>query len=205
MAREPENRDTTPLGGDPLTAELLDVLVADVRAVTSRLHELFEAPSAAREPNPELLTRSSDEARSIGWQLAVLASAADKDVLLARREAGGLGLFLELVRAALARSGRTLEVPARLPRIAPSVGAGWEVAWLVGAALYEMGRRIPPDARLAWSLATEPEGHALRGRVSPDAALRARLSELARCVPGATISSDEEGCTVLVPTPWLCA
>jgi hypothetical protein len=197
MAFDPEG---VPRSGDPLAAELLGVLIGDVRAMTARLHGLVQR---GRPSDDETLTTAGSDTDRIGWQLAVLASAAGTDVMLARREAEGLRMFLELICEALARLGRTLELPTTLPQLVPTTGGGWEATWLVGAILFETGRTCAPGTQLEWTLEPAEGAHHLRITGAIDEPLRARIEELAQRVPEAEPSFEPGGCTLAIPGPWL--
>lgn len=202
--RGPSRRPGSPRPGDPLAAELLDVLFGEVRAVTARLQALLRGEPVAPIDAAEL-NEAGDAAERIGWQLAVLFSAGGADVLSARRERAGLGPFLELVQRALARIDRRLELPAGLPALG-TVGRGWEAPWLIGAVLFEAGRRLAPGARVPWSL--EPAGpearaHRLVVSAPPDRGLDNRIEELARLVPGTKIGGNDERRVLALPEPWL--
>ena len=209
----PTRASTAQANGDAdeLSVALLPVLLHRVSNVTQLLASLRAIAELEDGPgllaaNAEHVAEAADKAASIGWLLGVLAGGSGTDVLLARRERGGLRPFLELVAEGLRRRGRDLEAKAELPELAADgagpEGAGWQVCWTLGALLFEAALSFPEGHSLAWELAPAGSAWELRfARGRPGSAERAR--ELAGALPGLELAEAGGACIVRIPGPWL--
>jgi hypothetical protein len=150
------------------------------------------------------LARTSGEIEDLGYVLAVLAGASGADLLGERREARGLELVVDLVRAALRRAGADLApVPTPLPRLARSAGEGWELPWVVGSLLWVSATALPTGEALAWSLEGDGDGWCLRAERPEGIDLAVLAERVHSLLPEARLEVGAEGWSLLLPGRWL--
>ena len=174
-------------------------------------------PAVVDQVALDVLCLSDDEQRDrtelTGWALAALGSVGGARLLQERREPRGLEMLLELLSRGLGLEGRPVASrPAGTPRLAPGVGAGWELPIGITALLLEAARGLPPGRALAWCWSAEARAWRLAwtasGRVPAvgEDPLGERLAEL---LPEARLErrAGEEIVehALEVPRPWLRA
>ena len=139
--------------------------------------------------------------RQLGWALGVLAAAVGADLLGVRREREGLRLFVSLLAEG---TGVALDPGcAALPRVATTVGEGWEVP-LAGAYFF-LGAMEAKSAGEVLGWRTERAAGCRvfhipdAPRLAPGATWRAILARM----PGASLGEDAGHPTLAVPDPWI--
>ena len=120
---------------DPLVAHLLPVVVHEVNNATQLLvglKAMLEIPGgealfAARAND---LAATSVRMSDLGFAMAVLATAAGADMLMARRDARSVEILWGLAMKAVQReSGAEVQVDGSPPLTRPDALDGWQVAW----------------------------------------------------------------------------
>ncbi len=157
------------------------------------------------EPGRFALEESCDEegdgTRDVGFLLGVIAAARGVDLLLARREVGGLR---GVVRWLCGASGNRIEPEASaLPGIATKPGRGWEVPFIGGCLFLRASRRLGAGP-LRWNLERDSQSVTLflprRQREIEDDLF---LADLAPLVPGSAALAEDERCGFRWPNEWL--
>ena len=205
MRVEPAVRTAVRLAAEELAEAILPTVLSRLREQTGRLQDL--AGRITRDPDQALVDPSGVESleadqelgRRIGWCLGVLAAANGTDLLLARRERDGLRDMLALV--ALARPEHPPE-PAfdELPRLATSVGEGWEVPLLVAGLFLHAARTLPAGTPLRWEMERGTNAISFSVAGSPTR-LPPELGELVQLVPGAELQLAEHT-RLVIPSEW---
>lgn len=193
-------------------AELAEALLPVIRRYLRLSVEEFRTVESSFEVtdeglcDEELLRRveaRQEEGHAIGWCLGVLAAASGTDVLLARREQDGLRELVELVQIAL--GDRPLwPATKELPRVEPSVGAGWELPFLVAWAFLRAGICPPTEEPLRWGLMEHRERQTFFVACGPDRDV-GPWSQLVQLVDGAEAIEEDDGFGVVLPAGTLLA
>lgn len=126
---------------DPLVARLLPLVVHEVNNTTQLLvglKAMLEIPGgdelfAARAND---LAQSSTRMGDLGLAMAMLATAAGADMLMARRDPRSIEILWSLGIKAVARdTGSEVQVSGAPPRTRPDALDGWQVAWSAASLL----------------------------------------------------------------------
>jgi hypothetical protein len=206
-----------PRARDPLAAALLPVVLHRMNNVSQGLmlaQSLFAGPTE-RAPDPSrLLASHGAEIDELGWLVAVIASAAGADLVLERREPRGLELLARSVREALRREGRDFDphVLASVPKLDPSIGGGWELAWSLVAWIHAAARsHARPNERhervvlhVTFDVDAERGVATLACELGPDVAeLHARAALVRARFDRAAAEVDERSARLSFPSAWL--
>lgn len=191
---------------DLLVAQLLPVVVHEVNNATQLLvglKAMLEIPGgdalfAARVDD---LASTSTRMGDLGLAMAILATAAGADMLMARREPRSIQILWDLaIKAVQRQSGSEVQVDGTPPLTTPGALDGWQVPWAAAslpviAAASERGG--------VWSWEWRPDG-ALVGRSSPTATLdTVRVDALSTRAPGLRVEAGP-GIIEWIPRPeWL--
>lgn len=146
---------------DLLVARLLPAVVHEVNNATQLLVGLKallaipggEAMFASRADD---LGRTSHRMGDLGFAMAVLATAAGADMLMARRDARSIEILWDLAVHAVQRDGGgELAVEGRPPRTRSDALDGWQLAWSAASLPVLCAAAGEP---LQWSWSWQPDG-----------------------------------------------
>jgi hypothetical protein len=195
---------------DPLAEALFPVLVHRMNNATQLLSALSAAVAAgvdtrAKSGGESDLARASREVHELGWLLGVLASAEGADLLLERREAGGLSVLVRALGEALRRAGRELAAPPEVPRLAPRAADGWQVPWAIGSTLWCAAGALPRGSALRFGFARVGERWVLRCGGGGDCGAASLAQRLQRELAEAELVAGAGGLELALPGDWLIA
>ena len=191
---------------DPLVAQLLPVVVHEVNNATQLLvglKAMLQIPGgdalfAARADD---LASTSTRMGDLGLAMAILATAAGADMLMARRDPRSIQILWSLaIKAVQRQSGTEIHVDGTPPLTRPDALDGWQVAW-AAASLPIIAAAPGVDDEWRWEWRADG---ALVGRSSTTAMLdTGRLDALVTRVPGLCVESGP-GMIEWIPRPeWL--
>lgn len=198
---------------DPLTRALLPVVLhklANTTQLVTGLHALLgldggEELFAARSAD---LLDASRAIEGLGWVMAVLGSASGADLLMERREPGGLSILVPLVADAARRAGRPIAAPpGEPPRIAPSALDGWQLPWAVGSVLWAASCDSGGDRPVPWTLErTAASGEPLVWRLAVPSGEHVRrcAATVLPALPGAAVGEGARW-SLALPEEWFLA
>lgn len=124
---------------DPLVAQLLPVVVHEVNNATQLLvglKAMLEIPGgeALFASRANDLASASTRMADLGFAMAILATAAGADMLMARRDPRSIAILWDLAIKAVQRdTGLDVAVTGAPPRTRPDALDGWQVAWSVAS------------------------------------------------------------------------
>ena len=143
-----------------------------------------------------------EEARRLGWMLAVLASGAELDLLRDRRESDGLTWAVECARDALQASGVSTRLEGQRPLSIGGPAQHWRAPQAVACSVWTVGRRVP-RSRVAWSAVGTDVELRIAGDSVLDEPTRQTLSQCWSVCPDARVDFDAGECSVLLPGDWI--
>lgn len=186
-----------------LARALVPELLARIEGSTQRLGRIEQGLASAGEAegSSAALGEEVREAEGLGWLLGWIAGGLGAELLLERHEPRALALALELVDAALRRSGSGVEIGSVPP---VSRQGGWRLAWSVAGLVWRAGRERCGESVRPRIERDEPAGQAsLALDLEADAALCARAAALERELPETRFVERAEGWTWSFPSSWL--
>jgi len=194
------------MSADPLSAALMPTLVHQLNNTTqlvTGLQALMNLPGGGDLPlDPtEQLSSAAREVDASGWCLAVLATAAGSDLVLARRRRDALRLIVDLVRHGLRRDGADLALATGpIPSAATDAvdECGWKAAWSTGLVLWCAGA-----SSREWGFRREGEHDVLCLHGAADAPLADQANLLRERVPEVRLERRDDDWRLALPTGWL--
>lgn len=196
----------TETSSDPLVARLLPAVVHEVNNATQLLvglKAMLEIPGGDRlfAARANDLASTSTRMGDLGFAMAVLATAAGADMLMARRDPRAIEILWALAVKAVQRdAGGAMEITGTPPRTRPDALDGWQLAW--SAASLPILCAEAGEA-LSWSWTWSDQGSLIGTAAGAHGPAQAALEGLTSRTPGLVLDCTP-GRIEWIPRPdWL--